>query len=77
MMQSGLGELEANTMLYLVDALATEADLWGIVNNTLGKLTDSERYNVQPEKSDDENHSLMIWRSYKNLTKTGLDKLFK
>jgi hypothetical protein len=74
-LQNGLGELSSGTLIYIVDALATQADLWGVVNNALAKLTESVRAEKEEEPESEDKQITSLWIYYNKVRGTNLDKL--
>jgi len=74
-MHSGLSELSSNTLIYIIDALATEADLWAVVNNGLANMTEASR--AEQDEVADGNLNLIdtIWGYYAKIQSTNIDRL--
>jgi hypothetical protein len=62
-------------LLYVVDALATETDLWGVVNNALAKLTEHIRYETEQGPESEDKQIEVLWTKYSQLRSTNLDKM--
>ena len=77
-LHSGMSELSSGALFYVVDSIATIADLWGSVNNTAGKLRDSGLYGANQDEIYNETEAVdKLWCVYKQVNAYSLDKLFK
>ena len=76
-MHTGMSEMSSNTLIYIIDALATEADLWAVVNNGLAKMTEQPRGNEDKHIDPNVNQVETIWGYYSKIQSTNLDRLIK